>query len=85
MRGGDLFEAPAVAFERGDLAGPRLPRRTVTSQYRGSSSTSRACRPAFAQAIKVEPEPANGSRTMSRDLLEFLTARSTSATGFIVG
>ena len=48
-------------------------------------STSRPCRPDFAQAIKVEPEPANGSRTMSRVLLEFLTARSTSATGFIVG
>ena len=60
-------------------------RCTITSQYFGSSSTSRACRPAFSQAISVEPEPPNGSSTMSRLLLEFRIARSTSATGFMVG
>ena len=37
-------------------------RRTITSQYLGSSSTSRAWRPAFSQAIRVEPEPPNGSK-----------------------
>ena len=41
--------------------------------------------PGFSQAIKVEPEPPNGSSTMSRLLLEFRIARSTSATGFMVG
>ena len=60
-------------------------RRIITSQYRGSSSTSRACRPALAHAISVEPEPPKGSSTISRVLLEFRIARSTRATGFIVG
>ena len=46
---------------------PRLPpaqscqRCTITSQYFGSSSTSRAWRPVFSHAISVEPEPPNGS------------------------
>ena len=60
-------------------------RWTITSQYSGSSSTSRACRPVFSPAIRVEPEPPNRSSTMSRLLLELRIARSTSATGFMVG
>ena len=36
-------------------------------------------------AIIVVPDPPNGSRTMSRLLDELRIARSTSATGFIVG
>ena len=41
-------------------------RWTTTSQYRGSSSTRLACRPAFSQAISVKPEPPKGSSAMSR-------------------
>jgi CRP-like cAMP-binding protein len=57
----------------------------TTSTYFGSSSISRAWRPAFSQAISVEPEPPKGSSTMSRVLLELRIARWTSATGFMVG
>src|ERR1039458_3513278 len=60
-------------------------RRTITSQYFGSSSITRACRPVFSQAITVVPLPANGSRIVSRDLLLFRSARATNSTGFIVG
>ena len=82
---GHLFEAPAVAVQRRRPAGPACQRCTITSQYLGSSSTSRAWRPVFSHAISVEPEPPNGSSTMSRLLLELRIARSTSATGFMVG
>src|ERR1039458_5383111 len=58
---------------------------TITSQYFGSNSITRAWRPDFSQAINVVPEPPNGSSTVSRPLLLFLMARSTSSTGFIVG
>jgi hypothetical protein len=34
---------------------------------------------------RVDPDPPKGSSTMSRVLLELRIARSTSATGFIVG
>ena len=83
--GGDLFEArpSPSSIRRSPLHSCQ--RRTITSQYFGSSSTSRAWRPVFSQAIRVEPEPPNGSSTMSRLLLEFRIARSTSATGFMVG
>ncbi len=37
----------------------------TTSQYLGSSSISRAWRPAFSQAISVEPEPPNGSSAIA--------------------
>jgi hypothetical protein len=57
----------------------------VTSQYLSSNSTRRAWRPAFSQAINVEPDPLNTSSTVSRLLLELRMARSTSSTGFIVG
>ena len=60
-------------------------RWTATSTYFGSSSTSRARRPVRSAAIIVVPDPPNGSRTMSRLLDELRIARSTSATGFIVG
>jgi hypothetical protein len=36
-------------------------------------------------AIIVVPEPPNGSSTVSRSLLLLRIARSTSATGFMVG
>ena len=85
-RSSDLFEAPAVAVQgRGCRPPNSCQRWTITSQYLGSSSTSRAWRPAFSQAIRVEPEPPNGSSTMSRLLLELRIARSTRATGFMVG
>jgi hypothetical protein len=45
----------------------------------------RARRPVRSAAIIVVPDPLNGSRTMSRLLEEFRMARSTSATGFMVG
>ncbi len=60
-------------------------RWTITSTYFGSSSISRARRPVRSAAISVVPEPPNGSSTMSRLLDELRIARSTSATGFIVG
>ena len=41
-------------------------RRTMTSTYLGSSSISRARRPACSAAISVVPEPPKGSNTMSR-------------------
>ena len=43
-------------------------RRTITSQYFGSNSITRACRPVFSQAMIVVPLPPNGSRIVSRDL-----------------
>ena len=83
----------ATIIERasGPLDGARLPpvnachRRMITSQYLGSSSISRACRPVFSQAMIVVPDPPNGSRIVSRLLLLFRSARSTNSTGFIVG
>jgi hypothetical protein len=60
-------------------------RRMIVSTYFGSSSISRAWRPAFSHAISVDPDPPNGSNTMSRLLLELRIARSTRATGFMVG
>ena len=57
----------------------------ITSQYFGSNSMTLACRPIFSQAMIVVPLPPNGSRIVSRDLLLFRRARSTSSTGFIVG
>jgi hypothetical protein len=51
----------------------------------GSSSTARHRLPSCSEAISVEPEPANGSKTTSprRELL--LSVAAISATGFIVG
>jgi hypothetical protein len=60
-------------------------RRMIVSTYFGSSSISRAWRPVFSQAMSVEPAPPKQSSTMSRLLLELRIARSTSATGFMVG
>ncbi len=59
--------------------------RQITSQYFGSSSITRACLPVFSQAISVEPDPANGSNTVSRVFEELRIARSINSTGFIVG
>ena len=79
--GGDLFERLARGIESNDLlAVPLLPTqdahvhvlRVEFHQLPGARDQGRA-------------EPPNGSKTMSRDLLEFRTARSTSATGFMVG
>ena len=60
-------------------------RWTATSTYFGSSSTTRARRPSRSAATIVVPDPPNGSRTISRLFDELRSARSTSATGFIVG
>jgi hypothetical protein len=54
-------------------------RRTITSQYLGSNSITRAWRPAFSHAITVVPLPPNGSRIVSRALLLFRSARSTNS------
>jgi hypothetical protein len=51
----------------------------ITSQYFGSNSITRACRPIFSQAMIVVPLPPNGSGIVSRDLLLFRSARSTSS------
>ena len=49
---------------------------TITSVYFGSSSISRACRFRRSQAISVDPEPPNRSKTQSPPLLLFTSARS---------
>src|SRR5690606_20496830 len=55
-------------------------RLAMTSQYRSSSSTPIACRPRFLAAIKVEPDPANGSATTPSVQP---TSASMSAVGFV--
>jgi esterase/lipase len=60
-------------------------RATMTSTYRGSSSSSRATRPVRSAAIRVVPLPPNGSSTSPPCGLELRIARSTSPTGFFVG
>jgi hypothetical protein len=57
----------------------------MTSQYFGSNSMSRACRPNFSHAIKVDPAPPNRSTTQSPAWLLFTNARSINSTGFMVG
>ena len=44
-----------------------------------------ARRPVASAAMSVVPDPAKGSSTVSRLLDELRIARSTSATGFMVG
>ena len=60
--------------------------RDAGEQYSqsGSSSVSRAWRPAFTQAIKVLSDPRNGSTTMSWLPLELGSARH-EFDGFTVG
>jgi hypothetical protein len=60
-------------------------RRTETSTYLGSSSINLVRRECFSQAIIVEPEPPNRSRTISPVWLLFVIGYSIRATGFIVG
>jgi hypothetical protein len=59
--------------------------RTITSQYFGSSSITRASRLVCSHAINVVPDTPNGSRIVSRVLLLFRSARSTNSAGFVVG
>ena len=49
-------------------------RRIIVSQYSGSNSSTRACRPVFSAAISVVPDPANGSRIICRRLEQSLMA-----------
>src|SRR5512146_1827640 len=60
-------------------------RSSTTAAYFGSFSIVRQTRPRRSQAISVVPEPANRSSTISPGRLEFLSDRSTSSSGFIVG
>ena len=76
---------PAVIFQHRPLAGPRLPALNDHVTVLRVELHQPRLAAGFSQAISVEPDPPKGSSTMSRLLLEFLTARSTSATGFIVG
>ena len=83
--GRQFLEWPASPSSTARLPLNSCQRRTITSQYFGSNSISRAWRPAFSHAISVVPEPPNGSSTVSRPLLLLRMARSTNSTGFIVG
>src|SRR5450759_864869 len=60
-------------------------RRIITSQYDGSYSIRRARRPDFCAAIRVVPDPPNGSRTISARRLQSLMASLTRSTGLTVG
>jgi hypothetical protein len=58
-------------------------RRMAVSTRFGSNSISRAWRPVRSHAISVEPDPPNGSSTVSRVFEELRSARSINSTGFI--
>jgi hypothetical protein len=60
---------PAVPVQDRGATAELLPAQDDRVAYLGSSSISRAWRPAFSQAIRVDPDPPDGSSTVSLLLL----------------
>jgi hypothetical protein len=77
-------EYTTVDSRMGSRAVQSCQRCTITSQYFGSSSITRAWRPAFSQAIRVDPDPPKGSSTMSRVLLDRMAALRGGRSAFLI-